>query len=68
MFYIKYHKKLYDVFQIEYPLNYKMFLGNDRSFTGMNGIIKNDAIVPKKNEHRERVLKNIGMIYKLPNG
>ncbi len=26
------------------------------------------AIVPKKNEHRERVLKNIGMIYKLPNG
>ena len=34
---------------------------------GTNGIFKNDAIVTKKNEHIERVLKNIGTIFKRTN-
>ena len=41
--------------------------GNDRSQAGINGIIRNDAIVKKKNEHIEDVLKNIRTIYKLTN-
>ena len=37
---------------------------NDRSFLRTNGTIKNDPIVPKKNERLERVLKNIGTFSK----
>ena len=39
-------------------------MGNDRTFTRTNGTIKNDPIIPKKNERIERVLKNIGTICK----
>ena len=36
-------------------------------FARTTGIIKNDPIVPKKNEHRERILKNIETIIKRMN-
>ena len=37
---------------------------NNRSFSITNGTIKNDPIVPKKNESSECVLKNFGTISK----
>ena len=45
----------------EFELGLGVLLREHRSFTGTNGIIKNDAIVPKKRTNNiERVLKNIG--------
>ena len=41
---------------------------NDRSFPRTNGTIKNDPIIPKKNERLERVLKILERLVKERNG